>query len=252
MKPYSVILAKQSLEYAYIDAFAGSGLHLTKNEKKIVPGSPLEALMIEPPFDKYYFIEMDKRKAEMLKHHINWRENVQIFSGDCNEILLHEVFPQVRYEQYRRAICFLDPFNIGINWEVIEKAGEMRSIEIILNFDIMDINRNLKIEPKSKIRESDLERINRFWGDQTWREYLYQTELGLFGEIIDRKPGNISIIQAFRERLKKKARFKFVPEPVPMCNTKGAVIYYLFFATQNEKGNKIMSDIFKAYRSKIG
>jgi hypothetical protein len=50
--------------------------------------------------------------------------------------------------------------------------------------------------------------------------------------------------------LKEIARFKYVPEPLAMCNSSGAVIYYLFFASQNLTGNKIAEHIFKKYRTK--
>jgi len=43
-----------------------------------------------------------------------------------------------------------------------------------------------------------------------------------------------------------------VPEPLPMCNTRGAVVYYLFFASQNPTGNKIAEHIFKKYRGHAG
>ena len=36
----------------------------------------------------------------------------------------------------------LDPYGLHLDWEVIETAGKMRSIEIFLNFPIMDMNRN--------------------------------------------------------------------------------------------------------------
>jgi three-Cys-motif partner protein len=50
---YSRILAAQknlSLQYIYIDAFAGAGMHLSKSTGEYVQGSPLNALLIRPPF----------------------------------------------------------------------------------------------------------------------------------------------------------------------------------------------------------
>jgi len=46
------------------------------------------------------------------------------------------------------------------------------------------------------------------------------------------------------------AGFKYVPEPIPMRNSSGAVVYYLFFASHNQTADKIVRDIFKKYRSK--
>ena len=47
-KAYSTILATKPFSYAYIDAFAGSGVHLARDTHEFVPGSPLNALRIEP------------------------------------------------------------------------------------------------------------------------------------------------------------------------------------------------------------
>jgi hypothetical protein len=60
------------------------------------------------------------------------------------------------------------------------------------------------------------------------------------------------VAKAFQERLRKVAGFKFVPEPMPMRNTRGSIVYYLFFASANENGAKIVTDIFAEYRDKGG
>jgi len=53
---------------------------------------------------------------------------------------------------------------------------------------------------------------------------------------------------AFRERLKKLASFSFVPEPLPMRNSKHAVVYYLFFASPKPVAYNIIDYIFKQHR----
>ena len=40
-----------------------------------------------------------------------------------------------------------------------------------------------------------------------------------------------------------------MPQPIPMRNEKGAVIYYLYFASPDKTGAKIVSEIFDKYRS---
>jgi three-Cys-motif partner protein len=57
---YSRILnaqQKPSLDYLYIDAFAGSGIHISKRTGDYVKGSPQNALLIQPPFRKYHLID---------------------------------------------------------------------------------------------------------------------------------------------------------------------------------------------------
>ena len=61
---------------------------------------------------------------------------------------------------------------------------------------------------------------------------------------------NEAVVEAFRKRLKDVAGFSYVPEPIPMRTRKGAVIYYLFFASPNNTGAKIVSEIFAKYRER--
>ena len=44
-----------------------------------------------------------------------------------------------------------------------------------------------------------------------------------------------------------KAGFEYVPKPIPVRNSRGAVIDYLFFASHNKTGGKIAKGIFKKY-----
>ena len=64
------------------------------------------------------------------------------------------------------------------------------------------------------------------------------------------KATNQAIINAYQQRLKEVAGFKYVPEPMPMRNTRGATIYYLFFASHNEIGAKIAKSVFKKYANR--
>jgi three-Cys-motif partner protein len=248
---YAQILKKQRFikHVAYIDGFAGAGAHISKESGKQIAGSPARALSIEPRFTHYHFVEMNPARAERLRSIIGQRKDVTVYEGDCNEVLLKNVFPQCRYEDYRRALCLLDPYALNLNWEVVETAGKMCSIEIVLNFMIMDANMNvLRKNPDSAAADQCL-RMTKFWGDDSWRTSAYRQERDLFGPT-EEKASNESVVAAYRKRLKDVARFKYVPEPLPMRNSTGAVVYYLFFASQNQVGNRIAEHIFKKYRNR--
>lgn len=51
----------------------------------------------------------------------------------------------------------------------------------------------------------------------------------------------------FRQRLIHKAGFQHVPKPMPRKTKTNAVIDYLYFATQNTAGLRIVNDIFRKY-----
>lgn len=255
---YSKVIAAQAkrsrrFHHAYIDAFAGSGVHLSRASKEFVPGSPLNALIIEPPFREYFFIDLDGSKVAQLRKLIGQRKDVHIYHGDCNEVLLTHVFPQVRYEEYRRALCLLDPYGLHLDWHVIQVAGKMRSVEIFLNFPIMDMNRNVLWSCPEQAPSEQVMRMTRFWGDESWYEVAYKESLQmpLFGGPHYQKATHQDIVKAFRKRLKENAGFMYVPEPIPMRNTKGSILYYLFFASHNKTGQEIVEYIFNMFRDRI-
>ncbi len=66
---YTTILSKKEWckGYAYIDAFAGAGQHIRKATGELIPGSPLNALLIERPFTEYHYIDLDNERVEALR-----------------------------------------------------------------------------------------------------------------------------------------------------------------------------------------
>lgn len=246
LRPTPRILKANRFHHLYIDAFSGAGLHISRATGKFVRGSPLNALFIEPPFEEYHFIDLNSKKVDILKNLVGQRSTVQFHEGDCNQILLETVLPKAKYEKFRRALCLLDPYGLHLNWKVIETAGKMGSIEVFLNFPIEDINRNVLRHDPEKVSATHTARMSAFWGDESWRQIGYSTNHDLFG--FPTKEPNETIAEAFRERLRKIADFKYVPKPVAMRNTKGATVYYLFFASQKPVAQNIVEDIFKKPR----
>jgi three-Cys-motif partner protein len=253
-KAYSTIMSSEkqkSFYHIYIDGFSGAGKHFSKTSQDFVPGSPLNALLIKPPFREYHLIDLDGDKIGELKKIVGERQDVNIYKGDCNEILLNDIFPKVRYKDFRRGLCLLYPYGLHLNWEVIRTAGQLRTIDMFLNFPFMDMNRNTLWRQPEKVNQKNIERMNCFWGDESWRGIAYRKQRTLFG-YEEEKSSNEDIAKAFQERLKKEAGFLKVPSPLPMFNSKGAVVYYLFFASQKPVGQKIVTDIFKKYKSRGG
>lgn len=247
---YSTIMAKQPSikKHIYVDAFAGPGVHISRATGDFVLGSPLNALRIAPPFKEFHFIDADGNRTAQLKELAGNRPDVFTYEGDCNEILPQKIFPRAEYSNYARALCLLDPYNIGLAWEVVKAAGQMQSIEIFLNFMIMDANMNVLRHDPEKADPRQVARMNRFWGDDSWRTAAYDSSGNLFGW--EEKSTNEQLVQAYRERLLRVAGFGYVPEPLPMRNSKGATVYYLFFASPKATGEKIVEDIFAKYRNR--
>jgi three-Cys-motif partner protein len=175
---YSTILSTRTrprLKHLYIDAFAGAGIHLSKSTGEFVRGSPLNALYVKPPFVEYHFIDLNSSKTGHLRGLIGERSDVHVYEGDCNTILLNEVFPRARYKDYRRALCLLDPYGLHLDWNVIATAGQLKTVDMFLNFPVADINRNVLWSNPQGVREQDLQRMTAFWGDESWRNSAYSS-----------------------------------------------------------------------------
>lgn len=249
---YTIAFNKtRGLKKYYIDGFSGAGVHVSKRSGAQIEGSPTRALRIVPPFDGFYFIDLNANKTEYLRSLCGDRLNVHIQTGDANKYL-RGLLPDIQYEEFKRALCVLDPYALQLDWEIMRLAGQSRAVDMFLNFPVMDMNRNAIWRNPDVVPASGIERMTRFWGDESWRQAAYadSPQVNLFGDTPEKvKLSNQAIVTAFQKRLKEVAGFSFVPDPLPMCNRTNAVVYYLFFASQKPVAQRIIKDIFRKYRT---
>jgi three-Cys-motif partner protein len=252
---YSRILNAQTrprLYHVYIDAFAGAGNWVSRLTREPVAGSPTNVLETQPPFRKYHFIDLDELRVSELERIAGDRPDVSVCHGDANAILVQHILPEVRWEDYRRGLCLLDPYGIHYSWSLVEQIGKMRSIDLFLNFPIMDINRNALRRDAGKIDAGQEIRMTDFWGDSSWRQMFYtpNPQMSLFGETRDIKSfTNEQVVDAYIQRLRRIAGFQYIPKPMPMRNSSNAEVYYLLFAAHKEVAGSIVEQIFDKYRS---
>src|ERR1700751_2032699 len=167
-KTYSTIMAKQEWckGHYYIDAFAGAGMHISRATGEFIPGSPLNAVNTIPPFTHYYLIDLDSGKTDYLRQLTKEFQNVTIFDGDCNQVLMTNVFPSLLTERFCRAL-----------W-----------------------NQPDQVKPEQAAR------LTAFWGDEPWRDVAYETSMDLFGHptktdnrtIVDAFSGRLAEVAGFR------------------------------------------------------
>ena len=139
---YIKILAKRpDLNTWYVDGFAGSGYIPAKAAQRADPanqtvleiedaeehiadqqvanfinGSPRVALAVEPPFNRYLFIERDRKKAEELTalryEYPALADRIHIEVQDANEFLIE--WCRKTFNGKTRAVVFLDPFGMQV------------------------------------------------------------------------------------------------------------------------------------------
>lgn len=220
--------------YAYIDAFAGPGEFISKEDRhRMIPGSPVNALNIKHKFTEYRFIDIDKTKIDQLKQLVSGRPEakfVHFHSGDANGVLREEILPRFGYKSFKRALCILDPYGVDIEWATIASIGRANTMDVYLNFPIMDINRNAARKVLETANPQEGARLTKIWGDDSWKSLVYWEQPLLSAPpLLVKKPAGTRIIkQGFIERLKNVAGFAFVPEPILMRNQIGGPLYFFF------------------------
>ena len=139
---YSTISSRQpGLAHYWIDGFIRSGTGGPADEstrpgtggpaRGFVPGSALNALLVTPPFHHHYLVSMDGHRPDALRRAMDERPDVTLFEAG-SRALLEDVLPRVRQEDYRRALCVLDPCGPALDWRVIEMAGRLRTIDLFV------------------------------------------------------------------------------------------------------------------------
>jgi three-Cys-motif partner protein len=242
---YSRILARQPfLKHFYIDGFCGGGIAIRKVTRELVVTTARRILDIQPPFKGYHLIDADPAKVAAIKQLCRKRVGAEAHCGDANK-LLPPIFRQMQWDDYRRALCFLDPYKILLDWNVIVAAAKMRTIETFIHFSTGDIQRNVLRHNQALVEAEDVGRMNNMWGDDSWRQVAYMHKPDLFGGREVKAPID-NLLAAFCARLTALAGFKFVSRPLAMRNSTQTIIYHLIFATHNATGLRIAEDILKA------
>ena len=246
LEAYVKVLRNQSWcrGYEYIDGFAGTGKPKTRDEQRYVDGSPRVALGLPAPFTKYHFVESSNwriKKLESMREEFADRQ-IEIYPGDCNDVLRTNIVPSLSRETYKRAIAFLDPFGMALEWRTLEDVSRTSTIEVFINFPVMAINRNVRLRRQEDISPAMRARMDMLWGTD-WTAEVYEEEQTLFGPVTVRmKQSGKELGRRFQKRLNEI--FPHCTVPVLMTNSNNAPLYCLIFAGHNPTGAKIANDIF--------
>lgn len=231
---YTKALKNQNFKLLYIDAFAGSG-RITVNDET-TDGSPLIALRYN--FHKFFFIESNEEYAHSLKSIINEhpkKNNIEINSGDCNEILKKIIENMGNYE---RGVIFLDPYAMDLHWETLEMIARTKKLDVWYLFPISALSRCM---PVNGIPEpSWCAKIKKMLGTDDWQSCLYKEspQLNLFGDTAIERKDFEAVCQYVIRRLETIFP-KVAQNSLRLKNTINSVMFYLFFAISNPNDKAI-------------
>lgn len=260
LKGYTTALKNTPFQKLYIDAFAGTGYREVRREDEVkssqellfpdlaeaepqflLDGSARIALRTKPPFDEYVFIERSVERCahlEALKSESDLGTRIDIRRGDAN-IELQDICSGDWRSQ--RAVLFLDPYGMQVEWATIEAVARTQAIDLWLLFPL-GIGINRLLTRSGDIPDSWRLRLDLLLGTKDWYEEFYKVETTptLFGDEQDRvvKATTETIGRYFNQRL--EGVFSGVAaEPAVLRNSKNNPLYLLCFAVGNRRGRDI-------------
>jgi len=158
-------------ERVYIELYAGAGYGRIRDTSITIAGSPLQALTLPDPFDKYIFCEEDPEKLEALEIRVKRAApsaNVSYIPGDCNQSVdeILAAIPPHSKDHHVLSLCFVDPCDIGIKFKTLRALSSCRLVDFLVLLALyMDANRALPhyLNPKSV-------KVDEFLDSPTWRD----------------------------------------------------------------------------------
>ncbi len=258
---YTTALKRSPFQKLYIDAFAGTGYRDVRREgeddspqntlfpdmaqpepQSFLDGSARLALQVDPQFDQYIFIERSPERCvqlEILKSDFpGLAKRVDIRQGDANAKIQDLCATDWRSN---RAVLFLDPYGMQVEWKTIEAIAKTKAIDLWLLFPL-GIGVNRLLTKSGEIPKSWRRRLDLLLGTRDWYDDFYKVETTptLFGDDNERvvKATMETMGRYFTNRL--KSFFAGVAEePGVLRNSANNPLYLLCFAVGNERGKDI-------------
>ncbi len=241
----------------YVDAFAGSGL--IEKRKALVDRQELFAEFrdsetieflkgsasraLQHSFARYVFIEKAASQIpdlQKVRSESPQKNRILIEQGDANIHLL-DLVNSTDWKKCR-AVVFLDPYGMQVDWKTVEKLGRTKAVDLWLLFPLgQAVMRLLRREGEPP---ADWQRaLDRIFGTHEWHSRFYVTtrEPDFFEpEIIStHRIADWQAVGAFMMERLKTAFQAVAPNPGVLVNSRNVPLYLFCFASANPKGAPI-------------
>jgi three-Cys-motif partner protein len=153
----------------YIELYAGAGYSRVRGTERVISGSPIQALALRVPFDKYIFCEQNPDKLEALRSRVKRHAptaDVSFVPGYCNESIseILDAIPKHSKSQSVLSLCFVDPNDIGIKFSTLAALSQRYVDFVVLLALYMDAQRAEQQYCKNPTKISEL------LGTSSWPE----------------------------------------------------------------------------------
>lgn len=192
LQAYATALKFQSFELLYVDACAGSGSSVPKaaleqphpnqsslagisplvaDTDEIIVGSAIRALGVTPPFHRYLLNDMKQSNVEALSRSIrdeypHLADQVELTRLDVNE-MLRNLCSSYNWKK-TRAVVFLDPFGLQIDYETLCLLGRTEAIDLWYLVPVFAMYR--QVSGDGQINVDGGPRVDAALGTDVWRK----------------------------------------------------------------------------------
>ena len=205
-----------------------------------------------------YLVELDEEKCKNLDSSLkerfpDKRGKIHCVSEDCNKKLKDLAKFLERHPEYR-ALAFIDPFGMALDWESLEACkGKGIDLWVLLPSGVAA---NRLLTQDGNISEQWMERLKRFLGlsEKEIREQFYYTYTApsLFGDevsVTSKQDNSINkIAELYSQQLKKI--WAHVSKPYMMRAKNRNTLYHFICVSNNKAGLSIANDIIRKYAAK--
>jgi three-Cys-motif partner protein len=153
----------------YIDLYSGAGYSRIRGTTTILKGSPIIALNLPDPFDKYIFCEESPELMAALKTRVGRvapGANATFVSENCDSAIneICAAIPRASSNNTVLSLCLVDPFDFGIKFETLRRLSAVFVDFVVLLAIGMDANRNY-----TNYVEGHSTKIDEALGNTEWR-----------------------------------------------------------------------------------
>jgi len=242
----------------YLDLLSGSASNVHRRTGAPIRNSVERALATNPPFSRVVACELNAASAQDLRTKMCAQfpgRDFVVLEGDCNiEVpkYLHDLAKDDPGWRQAPSFAFVDQFSAEISWSTLVELAEFRTAnwqgkhrktELWLLFGDSFIPRGLSGvdgDPSKPVKPEYAERVDRMYGGQQWRDILCGRQQGL----LDRSQWRLELVNLMRWRLEHDLGYaSTIPLAVP--RETGQVLYHMIFATDEQVGDRIMTQVLR-------
>ncbi len=240
---YTTALNNQRFTLHYVDAFAGTGgieVNRDGEAKQFLDGSPLVELDIDnKPFDHLHLIEKNPSNTAILRERLSEQDaqrRAQVYERDANKFLRE--FCR-RMGAYDRAVVFLDPFGLQVDWETVAAIARTRKCDTWILFPAGTVRR--LIPGQGEVSPGNAQRLNRVYGGEGWKTIQRKAlQSNMFSDDpeMESEAGVDGLVTAYVDQL--RSAFSGVANHHRVLrNSRNAPLYVFMFAVSSQSGKDL-------------